>query len=165
MRLELRTIVKVCKYCATLKTMSLPTIGRVVSPHEQAAPEVDGIVFTVPYGSRSYDIGFSNDDMQTLLARQCQKVIGTLATRFGNFDYVIELPSPELNLWAVTQDLTVTPTGHGNHVIDLNVGIVTKSVVNEHRGIVRAHKDPWSEWQLAEYVVQPPLKSPPYLQT
>lgn len=108
-----------------------------------------GVTFRIPYSPQPYDITLNDEDLDTLLREGFSKMIGGFTLRF---ECEIPLPGSDLSLFAGAESMTVTP--HGIH---MEANIVTKSFVNEHRGILSTYRHGKEPWELLDYTASPPL--------
>lgn len=136
--------------------MAYESIGiakRSPSPEEQHG----GISFMVPYGATSYDIKLKDVEMDRLLLSGVRKVIGNSAV--SGFDYVVKLERGDLPLYIGANSLQVEGDSGRFHDAKMGVSVVSRSYVNEHRGILLANRSGYDgKWSFIDYEVQPPLK-------
>lgn len=128
------------------------------NPGVLSQPESAGVAFEVPYGEDKYGITLSNGEMDLLLTQGYEALMGQAVIGSG---CVIELESPDLPLFTHTLSLHIGKEQGRSAIVNIGVGILTQSVVYEHRGILSASRHGMDgTWEFEGYEIQPPLRDP-----
>lgn len=139
--------------------MSLETIGKAIGLGDVSQPD-EGVAFALPYGETTYAITLSNAELDVMLQKGFQKLLGNRA--ISGFDFSVELAGNDLPLYIGAVSIGMQPNPKGIHDVDMEVGVATMSGVNEHRGTLSSHRRGWDgKWSFINYFISPALKDCP----
>jgi hypothetical protein len=142
-----------------METLRDKELGRAEKIGEASSPSEEDVFFILPYGEDRYRIELEDDELDFLLSRGLENVLGKRA--LTGFDASIPLPSMELPLYTGARSIDMKTKPSHFQEIEMGVSVVTMSMVHEHRGILRVRKDTsLGDWSKLGYETQPPLKDP-----
>lgn len=134
----------------------LEVIGRS-SKFEDFSPNEDEVAFTVVQGDLAHSIALTHTELDMVLEKGVQRLLGRKALH--NFDFVVRLESPSLPFFIGVNSLYINSTHDKGTKINMDISVVSQSVVYEHRGVlstIRRGGD--APWLVTGYEQQPPLK-------
>jgi hypothetical protein len=116
--------------------------------------ELKAIIFEVPYGPEPYNVAIKDQELDQVLASGAVNLCGGTAVR-SFFDFEIALCAGDLPLFVGVREVRIDSIS-----ADMELSVVTKSMVYEHRGILSAHRNVLRSWSKICYQTQPPLQEP-----
>ena len=142
--------------------MSRERIGQVF-PDSSPEESMEGVVFTIPHEDTQYSILFRNEELDKLLARGSEKMLGKKALE--GYDYEVGLSTFDILLLVGARAIN-TKGAEGctksSQEVSMRVGIVSRrrDAGHEHRGVLSvARSGDDGIWSFEGYEVRPPLKS------
>ncbi|HVV26232.1 MAG TPA: hypothetical protein VHC21_04350 [Candidatus Saccharimonadales bacterium] len=124
--------------------------------------EIKGLRFEIPYGEDEYGILLTNIDMEMLLHRKYETIVG--ARRGIEQAFTVDLEMPDLPLFAWAASLSIEATPGYTPSVSMGVAVATQSRVHAHRGMLLARRHGskrLGDWECIRYDEEPAL---PYIE-